>query len=106
MIDLHASYVSLASALLATAVGQMLFRMYYVRTRKIYLAAALGTFLAVPLFSYLALLNLTLAFVYMSTALIHVMVLALSCLFLKERLTERQYISMALIIAGIVTFNL
>lgn len=106
MIGLSASLVSLAFALLATSVGQMLFRMYYVRTQKIYLAAALGTFLAVPLFSYLALLNLTLAFVYMSTALIHVMVLVLSHLFLKERLTKRQYISMGLIVAGIVTFNL
>jgi drug/metabolite transporter (DMT)-like permease len=106
MIGQSASLVSLAFALLATSVGQMLFRMYYVSTQKIYLAAALGTFVAVPLFSYLALLNLTLAFVYMSTALTHVMVLVLSHLFLKEHLTRKQYISMALIVAGIVTFNL
>ena len=83
MITLHSSFVSLLFALLSTSVGQLLFRMYYVRTKNIYLAAALGTFLAVPFFSYLALLNLTLAFVYMSTALVHVLVLIMAHMFLK-----------------------
>jgi drug/metabolite transporter (DMT)-like permease len=79
--------------------------MYYVHLRKIYLAAALSTFLAVPLFSYLALIHLTLAFVYMSTALTHVMVLILSRMFLKEHITCRQYLSIVLIVIGIVIFN-
>jgi drug/metabolite transporter (DMT)-like permease len=105
MIGLHASLVSLLFTLLSTAVGQLLFRMYYVRKKKIYLAAALGTFLAVPLLSYLALVNLTLAFVYMSTALIHVLVLIMSHMFLKEHLTSKQYISMSLIVVGIIVFN-
>lgn len=105
MIGLHASLVSLLFTLLSTAVGQLLFRMYYVRKKKIYLAAALGTFLAVPLLSYLALVNLTLAFVYMSTALIHVLVLIMSHMFLKEHLTRKQYISMSLIVVGIIVFN-
>jgi drug/metabolite transporter (DMT)-like permease len=105
MIGIHLSFVSLLFALLFTSIGQLLFRMYYVRTKKIYLAAALGTFLAVPVCNYLALFNLTLAFVYMSTALTHVLVLTMSHMFLKEHLTGKQYISMALIVAGIVTFN-
>jgi len=105
MITLHSSFVSLLFALLSTSVGQLLFRMYYVRTKKIYLAAALGTFLAVPFFSYLALLNLTLAFVYMSTALVHVLVLIMAHMFLKEHLTRKQYISMSLIVIGIIVFN-
>jgi drug/metabolite transporter (DMT)-like permease len=106
MIGLHASLVSLLFTLLFTAVGQLLFRMYYVRKRKIYLATALGTFLAVPVLSYLALLNLTLAFVYMSTALIHVLVLIMSHMFLKEHFTQKQYISISLIVVGIIVFNL
>ena len=105
MIGLYASFASLLLTLLFTAVGQLLFRMYYVSTNKIYLAIALGTFLAVPIFSYLALLNLTLAFVYMSTALIHVLVVIMSHMFLKEHLTRKQYISMSFIVVGIIVFN-
>jgi drug/metabolite transporter (DMT)-like permease len=105
MISLHVSLLSLICALLATSVGQLMFRMYYVHTKKLYLAFALGSFLAVPLFSYLALLNLTLAFVYMSTALIHVLVLIMAQMFLREHLTRRQYISISLIITGTLVFN-
>lgn len=106
MIALPASIAFLLFALLFTAVGQLLFRMYYVCKSRAYLTAALGTFLAVPIFSYFALLNLTLAFVYMSTALTHVLVLILSQKFLKERLVREQYLSMFLIVIGIVVFNL
>lgn len=106
MIDLYASLASLMLSLLVTATGQLLFRMYYVRTKTIYLVASLGTFLAVPVFSYLALLNLSLAFVYMSTALIHVLVLIMSNIFLGEHLAGKQYISMFLIVIGIIVFNL
>lgn len=106
MIALHFSLASLLFALLSTAAGQLLFRMYYVYKRKTYLTAALCTFLAVPLFSYVALINLTLAFVYMSTALTHVLVLAMSHVFLKERFTRKQHISMSLIIIGIIVFNI
>jgi len=88
-----------------TAVGQLLFRMHYVRAGKVYLVAAFSTFLAVPAFSYFALLNLSLSFVYMSTALIHVMVLFLSYVFLHERMSSRQLASTALIVAGILVFN-
>lgn len=102
----HLSLAYLLFALVFTAIGQLLFRLYYVRTKKIYLAAALGTFMTVPLFSYLALLNLTLAFVYMSTALIHVLVLIMSRVCLKEQLSTKQFFSMSLIIIGIVVFNL
>ena len=105
MIGTHSSFVFLLLALLCTSVGQLLFRMSYVRTKKIYLAASLGTFLAVPVFNYFALLNLTLAFVYMSTALTHVLVLIMSHMFLKEHLTRKQYVSMSLIVVGIITFN-
>lgn len=105
MITSYSSFASLLLALLSTAAGQLLFRMHYVYKKKAYLIAALATFLAVPLFSYLALLNLTLAFVYMSTALTHIIVLVMSRLFLKEQLARKQYISMSLIVIGILVFN-
>jgi len=105
MTGLNLSLTYLLFALVFTAIGQLLFRLYYVHEKKIYLATALGTFITVPLFSYFALLNLTLAFVYMSTALIHVLVLIMSRLFLKERLSRNQFISMSLIVIGIIVFN-
>lgn len=105
MIGMHSSLTSLFFALLFTALGQMLFRMHFLRTGKKYLIAALVTFMAVPICNYLALLNLTLALVYMSTALTHVMVLMMSHFFLKERLTIKHYISMSLIVLGIATYN-
>lgn len=106
MMGLHSSLIFLLFALIFTAIGQLLFRLYYVRANKKYLAAALGSFVVVPLFSYIALLNLTLAFVYMSTALIHILVLSMSRVFLKEQLTRKQIISMSLIVMGIIVFNL
>lgn len=105
MIGLDLSLLCLAAALLLTATGQLFFRLHYVRDGRIYLVLALGTFMLVPFFSYLALRNLTLATVYMSTALIHVLVLALSHFFLKERISGRQYFPISLIIAGIIIFN-
>jgi drug/metabolite transporter (DMT)-like permease len=106
MIGIHTSIMSLLFTLLSTAFGQLLFRMYYVRNKKTYLVSALGAFLAAPLLSYLSLVNLSLAFVYMSTALTHVLVLIMSHIFLKEHLTQKQYISMSLIVFGIIIFNL
>lgn len=106
MIGLHLSLAFLLFALLGTSVGQLLFKMHYVYAKKIYLIAALGVFLTVPVFNYLALLNLPLAFVYMSTAVTHVLVLGMSNLFLNESLTRKQYVSMSLIVLGIITFNL
>jgi drug/metabolite transporter (DMT)-like permease len=105
VIGLYSSFAFLLCALLFTAVGQLLFRMYYVRTKKKYLITAIGMFLSVPFFSYFALLNFTLAFVYMSTALIHVLVLIMSHLFLKEQLTRKKYASMLFIVIGILIFN-
>lgn len=106
MITTHYSIISLVFALLLTAVGQLLFRMSFVYNKKGYLAASLSTFLAVPFFSYLSLLNLTLSLVYMSTALTHVLVLVFSYIFLNERIPDTQYLPISLIIIGIIVFNL
>lgn len=82
-----------------------MFRMYYVYAQRIYLLTAFGTFLTVPVLSYLALHNLTLAFVYMSTSLVHVLILIMSHVFLDERLSKNHYISITLIIVGIIIYN-
>lgn len=106
VISLPQSLTALIFALVLTATGQILFRMHYQRTGHLYLAAALGTFAIVPLLIYFALLNLTLALVYMSTALVHVLVLIMSRLVLGEQLVKRHYLAIMLITAGIIVFNL
>lgn len=103
--EVASSVLCLAIALFATATGQLLFKMYYVRARKVFLFSALGTFIVVPAFSYLALLNLSLAAVYMSTAFTNVLVLVMSRVFLKESIAGRHLIAMGFIVAGIVIFN-
>ncbi len=104
-LKVASSLLCLAIALFATATGQLLFKMYYVRARRVFLFSALGTFIIVPAFSYLALLNLSLAAVYMSTAFTNVLVLVMSRIFLDEIIAKRHMIAMAFIVAGIFIFN-
>jgi len=106
MTDADWSLLYVLLVVLFTATGQLLFRMHFLRSRRTYLVAALGTFLTVPLFSYLALRNLSLAFVYMSSAFTHVLVPILSRVFLDERIGARKALSIALITLGVITFNL
>lgn len=106
MIGFPESLTALIFALVLTATGQILFRMHYQRTGHLYLVAAVGTFATVPLLIYLALLNLTLALVYMSTALVHVLVLVMSRFVLGEQLANRHYLAILLITCGIIVFNL
>ncbi len=85
--------------------AQLLFRMYHVKSSSIFLIGALILFLLVPFFSYFSLINLPLSFVYMSTALTHVLVLLLSNYFLKEVISMKQRIAISIIIVGIIMFN-
>ena len=105
-IGMAPSIVSLIVALLATAIGQLLFKLHYHRPGNGYLYAALGTFILIPPVTYVALLNISLAAVYMSTAISNVLVLIMSRAVLKERITKRHVTAAVLIIAGIVVFNL
>tara|TARA_R110000822_G_scaffold193550_2_gene331997 strand:- start:62 stop:379 length:318 start_codon:yes stop_codon:yes gene_type:complete len=100
------SIISLCVALLSTALGQLLFKIYFKKKKNKYFVGAMTSFLCIPLFSYLALINLTISAVYMSTALTHVLVLIGSYTFLEEKLSTYQYMSMTLIISGITVFNL
>jgi len=99
------SVICLTIALIGTAIGQLFFKMHYQHTGKIFLFSALGTFAMVPVFSYLALLNLSLAVVYMSTALTSVLVLVLSHFFLNERITKQHMMAMVFIVFGVLLFN-
>lgn len=90
---------------MGTALGQLLFKMYYINGRTGYVIFAVGMFVTVPVFSYLALANLSLAIVYMSTALTHVLVVVMSRIVLHEMLSRRRIVAGGLIVLGVVLFN-
>ena len=98
--------VYLLLAVTLTGIGQLLFRMHYLRAGYAHLTAALGTFLAVPLLNYLALRILPLGTVYMSAAVTHILVTIMSRVVLHERISGRKALSILLITLGILTFNL
>lgn len=106
LISTSFSIFSLSVALLSTALGQLFFKMHFAKRQKRYFIGAMLSFVCIPVFSYLALINLTVSAVYMSTALTHIMVLLASYLFLKEKLSTKQGVSIMLIISGITVFNL
>ncbi|MDH5527346.1 MAG: EamA family transporter [Nitrospirota bacterium] len=98
------SLAALAGALISTALAQVSYKAYFRDRRLPLLVLALGLFVSAAACSYLALRGLTLGVVYMSTALTHVMVAALSWRLLGERLTRDHGIGLALITAGIVMY--
>ena len=98
--------LTLATALLFTAGGQVLFKRYYAHRRPSdrYLAVAL--FLAVPVVNFVSLRGLPFGFVYMATATTHILVLGMSHFFLGERIPPRALPGIALILAGIVLYGI
>tara|TARA_R110001592_G_scaffold352942_1_gene651413 strand:+ start:2883 stop:3203 length:321 start_codon:yes stop_codon:yes gene_type:complete len=105
VISTNISILSLCIAVLSTALGQLFFRMYFLKTQKRYIYSAFASFVIVPLLNFLALKNLTITVVYMSTAVTHILVLLFSFVSLKEKLSMNQGISVTLIISGIIIFN-
>ncbi len=102
---MNLSIFCLVLALFATATGQMFFKMHFQHVGSVFLFLALGTFAIIPVCSYLALLNLSLAAVYMTMALTNVLVLVMSHFFLKERITKRHIVAVTFIVFGVLLFN-
>ena len=100
-------WLALAAVLVATASGQLLYKLYFVRERDVRcVVAAIGLFLAAPVCSYLALHGgLTLGMVYMSTALTHLMVGGMSRAVLREPLTRHHAAALVLIAGGLVLYG-
>lgn len=96
----------LAASLACTAAAQLAFKAYF-RTRHWWtLAATVALFLLVPYTTYNALRGLPLATVYVATAISQLLVVVLSLLLMGERYTPRQYAGFALVLVGIVIYNL
>jgi drug/metabolite transporter (DMT)-like permease len=89
-----------------TAGGQVLFKRYYQRHRRLDLLAALAMFGLVPLINFVALRGMSFGFVYMSTAATQILVLLMCRVFLGEKLGRDALPGIALILAGIIVYTL
>ncbi|MHC4772731.1 MAG: EamA family transporter [Planctomycetota bacterium] len=97
--------ISLIAALVGTALGQLNFKLFFVKNRCwTNMIAAAAFFCAVPFCSYFALRQLSVGLVYMCTSVTQLMVLGLSHYILKEKLTKNHVIALTLIIAGILIY--
>ena len=96
----------LALALLATALGQLLYKWSALRHSRILVCAAIACFCIAPIASYLALRSMSLATVYVSTAISQLVVVFGSMISFGERYGFRQWFGLALILAGVIVFNL
>ena len=101
-----ASWMALGIALTGTAFGQLFFKLYFDRRRMVFLAVALSLFLGTQLLAYVALRELDISLVYMSTAITQVMMLGLAHSVLKENITYDHIIAASLIVTGVVLFAL
>ena len=98
------SWLALGGALLATAHGQLMYKLYFRSKRVYHLGLSVGLFLAAPICAYFALRTLNIGTVYMSTSITQVMVMALSHFVLRERLTIDHFIAIVLIVSGVCLY--
>lgn len=96
----------LALAVIFTALGQLLYKLYFSRKKRYIVVLAVLCFILVPLFNYQALTELTIDIVYLSTSVKVALVLLFSYLFLGENITKQQIYSSLFIVAGIILYNL
>lgn len=102
---MNAGWSWLIFALSMTAVGQLVFKRASMNKSWRMTILAIACFCVVPPASYLALHTLTLATVYVSTALSQVVVVLASLFAFGERYSSRQWFALVLILAGVVVFN-
>ena len=97
--------VSLAAGLICTAFAQYSYKSYYVRSRsRPILLRALILFAVAQVGFFVALTGLEVGVVYMSTGVIHVLVLALSKFGLRENVNRNHLVAVALIVGGLLLY--
>ena len=97
----------LSVALASTAFAQLSYKLYFVRGRPLrMLGTALTLFLLAQLGFFFALTQLEVGVVYMSTGLVHLLVIALSKFVLDEDITRDHVVAVAMIATGLVVYAL
>jgi len=95
--------------LLMTAIGHLLMK-YSVhqsgKRRILFMALAIGIFVPVPVLTYFALKTLTMAAVFLSTAVIPVITTLGGSYFFNESLGRHNWIGLTLIVSGVTLYAL
>ena len=108
--DLHATHLHavswLAASLLSTALAQLGFKAYFRSRNWAWLVATIGLFALVPYTTYRALQGLPLATVYVATTLSQLLVVGVSLALMGEHYSRRQWAGFALVLAGVLLYNL
>jgi multidrug transporter EmrE-like cation transporter len=98
-------WIALCTSFLTTAWGQVTYKLF-AQTRRIwFFAAAMGLFIVAQLANYLALHRLPIGTVYISTGITQVLILVLSMLVLKEKITCDHVIAALLVVSGLILFS-
>lgn len=98
-------WLYVAASIVATVCAQISFKQYYVATRRIFLVLAIVLFaLAVP-FTFLAAHQMGIGRVYIVSALCYVLTPIAARYAFREYLDTRQWAALALIVAGVVVYN-
>jgi len=95
-------FTSIAVSL--SAAGHIYYKSYALSRRRLFLILTGLTFILVPAFSFLALRNLTIAQVYLCTALIPVLTTIGAKFFIKEIITRSHIIGLILITTGTLLY--
>ena len=95
----------LSVALASTAFAQLSYKLYFVRGRSIRtLATALSLFVLAQVGFFFALTRLEVGVVYMSTGLVHMLVMALSRFVLRENVSRDHLLAVAMIATGLLIY--
>ena len=104
MIASALPWIFTALAVTCTALGHLLYRFYAVSKRTHFLILTGMAFVLIPVFSYLALRELTIAQVYLCAAAAPVLTTLAAGVFLKEKINRHHVIGLVLITMGTVTY--
>jgi len=93
-----------ALAILSTSFGHIFYKIYVISKNKWLLMSTGLTFILIPFWSYLALRDLTIAQVYLSTALVPVITTFSGAFILKEKVNKHNFIGLILIFLGTILY--
>ena len=106
MLSKNISIISLIFCIFFTTFGHYYFKIFFIKKNLNLMLIAIILFIFTPFFTYIALKNLSLSEVYMSLAMVNVLLLIVSKYFLNEEMNSDMYIGSFLIISGVVLFNI
>ncbi len=95
---------AIAATVVATAMGQVVYKLFFVRRQIRFLAFTGITFLVAQGCCYVALRDLEIGVVYMSTALTHLVIIWASHHVFREKITRDHVLALSLIVCGVVVY--